>query len=71
MTTMQREGFTVTYDDSPEVHKAVYDRILKWFMEQDHYCGDSIHQSDSTYEDAPNLLTDIAEKCFKFKEKWE
>lgn len=73
---MSREQFEdedviVTYDASPEAKERVFQIALKAFKKLEHYHGESICQSDNTYVEAPGILTDIAEKGFKFKTKWK
>lgn len=61
----------VLFDDSLEAKQRVFDIALKWFKKLDNYSGESLAQSDSTYEFAPEILAEIAEDGFKFKEKWK
>jgi hypothetical protein len=71
MSTHETDDLKVTYEDSPEAHKAAYDMLLKWFIKNDMFCGDSIGQSDTTYIEAPELLAELAEDVFKFDTEWK
>lgn len=67
MKTEEHEDCQLTYDDSPEAHKRIYDMMLKWFKEMGRFSGDSIHQSDECDIQAPYILTDVAEEGFRFE----
>ena len=70
MNVEQHEYFTLTYDDSQEAKDRLFAIMLKWFKKLNHYCGDSLNQSDSTYVEAPNILTEAAEEAFRFEKKY-
>lgn len=71
MSTHETEDSKVTYEDGPEAHKAAYDKLLKWFIGNNMFSGESIGQSDTTYIEAPGLLVELAEDVFKFDVKWK
>lgn len=71
MTTTETTDYKLTFDDSPEAKERVYQTCLAWFNKVTNYSGESIQQSDDTYEDAPELLSDIAENGFKFVQEWK
>jgi hypothetical protein len=71
MTTEETPDYTLTFDDSQEAKDRIYNIMLAWFKKRGHFTGESIQQSDSTYEDAPNLLEDVAENGFKFNQEWK
>lgn len=71
MKTIETPEFTVIYDDSETAANRVADILLKWFLEEEMFSGESIQQMDVTYEDAPDLLSRCAEEGFIFKVTWK
>jgi len=67
--TIQTEDYKVTYEDTPEVRDAVFERVMKYFKEYECFAGEVIHQSDDPLIYAPNVMSDIADDIIKFK--WE
>lgn len=57
----------VSFNETTELKEKVYQSVLKWYLKQGHFSGESIMQSDEPIIDAPNLLSDIADDLFKFK----
>lgn len=70
MKTEKLDEITLTYDDSPEAKERIFQMALAWFKEQGHFNGESLQQCDSTFVEGPTLLTNIAEKGFKFDYEW-
>lgn len=68
--TENTEYYDITYRTDEEAKQKCYDLLLAWFKEHEHFSPESIHQSDVTYESAPELLSEIAEKAFEFKQQW-
>ena len=62
---------TVTYEDTPEVHKAVFDHVLKWFHEHQCYNGEMIMQSDAPQLTAAEMLADLADDVIRFDAEWD
>lgn len=60
-------GDIVTYNDTQEIRDAVFERVMKYFIEHEAFFGESIHQSDGPIIDAPNVMSDIADDIIKFK----
>lgn len=60
-------GDIVTYNDTQEIRDAVFERVMKYFIEHEAFFGESIHQSDDPIIDAPNVMSDIADDIIKFK----
>lgn len=59
---------TVSYEDSPEMHKKVFDHLIEnYFKKHGSYCGESIMQSDDPQIYAPELLSEIADDIIKFE----
>jgi hypothetical protein len=71
MKTEKLKFSTLAYDDSQEAKDRVFEIMLKAFMKLGHFTGESLGQSDSTYEEAPDILAECAEDGFKFDQKWE
>lgn len=71
MTKIETYDYTVEFDDSKESKELIFNTLLEWFKKQEHFTGESLAQSDSTYTEAPDLLSKIAEHCFKFKVEWK
>lgn len=57
----------VTYDDSPEMAKRVYEHVLAWFHEHGCYVGESIMQCDAPQITAAEMLSELADKVIKFE----
>ena len=58
----------VEYEDSQEVRDKVFERVMKYFKENNAYIGEVIHQDDDCIIEAPSVLSDIADDimCFKY-----
>lgn len=65
------DGFTLTYRVGETAQRKAYYMLLEWFKKHELFHGDSIHQTDKTYEEAPELLSELAEEVFKFKAEYE
>ena len=61
----------VSYDDTPEMHKAAFDRLLRWFHTHQCYSGESIMQSDAPQITAAEMLSEIADDVIKFETEWD
>ena len=58
----------ISYEDSPEVHKKVFDYLMENFYQKyDSYLGESIMQSDDPQIYAPEVLAEIADDIIKFE----
>ena len=65
------DGMSVEYDDSPAVHKAVFDYLMEhFFKEYEHFTGEGIMQADKPQINAPVVLSHIADDVIKFKVDW-
>jgi len=67
MQTITTTDRTITFDDSPEAKDRVFDLMLDFFKQVDMFSGECLGQSDETYIEAPNILSEVAEDGFKFK----
>lgn len=59
----------ITYDDSPKVRDAVFDKLIAWYFKHQSFEGKSIVQCDDPAMDAPNILADLADDIIKFDVK--
>jgi len=64
---IEKDYFTVEFDDSQAAKEAVFNKILEFFIESESFCGESIMQSDYPLIYAPTLLSEIADDILKFK----
>ncbi len=63
---LENDERVVTFRVNAETKDAVFDRVMKFFEEQDQFSGEGIHQSDNCLIEAPSVLSDIADKILKF-----
>lgn len=70
MATRTKSNGTVIYDDTPEMHKRVFDHVMAWFHEHECYCGEDIIQMDKPQETAAPMLADLADDVIKFDVTW-
>lgn len=70
MKSVTRRDQIVTYEDTPEMHKKVFDHLIAWFHSHGHYSGESIMQSDTPQITAPEMLSDLADDVINFETKW-
>lgn len=59
--------YTITYEDTPKMHKAVFDEVLNYYKKHHSFHGEVIGQCDNCIIDAPIVLANIADKVIKFK----
>lgn len=69
--TFKSDNRTISYEDNPEIHKAVFDKLIKFYKEIDMFSGESICQSDTGYIESPQVVSDIADNIIKFKVKYD
>ena len=67
--TIKTDYSLVTYEDTPEVRDAVFERVMEYFKKCKCFAGEVICQSDNPIIEAPNVLCDIADDIIKFKEE--
>ena len=56
----------VWYNSCQETKDALYEKVLKWFLDQETFSGECIQQSDSSQIDGVTLLGEIADDIFQF-----
>lgn len=71
MPIKEFNDFKVSYNDDIETKEKLFKYLLNYFIEQKHFCGESLCQSDSTYETCAEVFSTIAEDIFKFKQEWK
>jgi hypothetical protein len=64
---MDFDDYTISYSDTPEMHKAVFDAVMKYFNDHQSYHAEVIMQSDNCIIDAPEVMAIIADNVIKFK----
>ena len=64
-------GCTVSYNSGQETKDALFDKMLKWFMDQESFSGECIQQSDGPQVDGPVLLSEIADDIFQFDANYD
>lgn len=70
MDSRRFEFSTVLWDDSPEMHKKVFDFLMEnYFLKYEAFHGEVIMQNDECMISAPEVLSDIADEIVKFKFK--
>jgi hypothetical protein len=62
---------TVSFEDSPALRDAVFNRILSWFLEHECFSGEGVMQCDAPQLTAAPMLADIADELFRFTFEWK
>lgn len=58
---------TVSYKDTPEVRDRVFERVLKYYKDNNAGSGETIHQDDNCIINAPLVLSDIADDILEME----
>lgn len=70
--TIDLNTHKVTFDDCPEIHKRVFDRLLeRYFLKHDAFCGDTIMQCDNPQIEAAPILAEIVDEVIKFEVEYK
>lgn len=70
MATIERYGDKYHYDDTPEMHKAVFDYLIEnYFKKYGPLSGEGIMQDDDAQIYAPVVLGELCDEVIQFK--WE
>lgn len=64
---IETESYIAEYEDTPEMHKKVFDKVLDYFKKHEAFRGEVIMQCDNPIIDAPNVLAEIADDIISFK----
>lgn len=67
VTTIVRGDATVTYEDTPEQHKAVFDHVVAWFMTHGCFKGEGIMQCEAPQLSALDMIAELADDVIKFQ----
>lgn len=67
INTVENDELSVSYYDSQVARNMLYNKILKWFLDNEMFDGESIVQSDVINIDAPDFFAELANDIFKFK----
>lgn len=62
---------TVTFEDDEATRDAVFEAVVGFFFINQLFSGESLCQSDTTYEEAPDLLSTLADDILQFNVTWE
>lgn len=71
METIELNGVRVTYPDTPEAHKAVFDHLMTWFHSHQCYSGESVAQSDRATLSSIEMLCDLADDVIGFEVEYD
>ncbi len=71
MAQIETDDYVLTFDDSPEARDDVFARVLDYFSRTELFSGESIYQSDATYELAPQLVAELADVVLGFDVVWK
>jgi len=58
---------SVSFDETDELKEKVYQRVLKYFIDERRFCGEGIMQSDDPVINAPLVFAEMADDLFRFK----
>ena len=64
---IETKNYFVTFEDTPEMHKKVFDRLIEFFKKHESFRGESVMQCDNPQIEAPGVLADIADDIIKFE----
>jgi hypothetical protein len=56
---MEYDDHTVTYEDTAAKRKAVFDKVVRFFLVHQSYCQDSVCQKDNVAADSLSVLADL------------
>lgn len=65
------EDLKVSFDDTPELRDAVFEKVISFFEKHESFHGEAIMQSDDPQIYAPQLMADLADDIIKFELKYE
>jgi len=69
--TIELQDRAVTFENSPEMARKVFDAVIGWFEKHNQFHGEGIMQMDAPQIDAAPFLARLADDIIKFKEDWE
>lgn len=65
------DDLTVVFEDTSNIRDAVFEEVLKYFINHECFCAESICQSDGPLIEAPYHLAGIADNIIKFEVTYE
>lgn len=68
--SVAKDGYTVSYQKTPELIEAVFNKVMAYYHKYGAYHGECIMQSDNPQIEAAPLLADIADDLIKFEIKY-
>lgn len=71
MKTLSDREKTVTFDDSDEMARKVFDAVIKWCVENEAFDGCRIMQCDRPQENAAPFLAELADDVVGFRIEWK
>ena len=67
MRTVETKNCIVTFPDDQATRDAVFELVVKFFLDHETFSGESAMQCDAPQIDAPQLLCDLVDDILKFK----
>lgn len=67
--TIDMEEYTVSYQDTLSLKYKVFDQVLDYFIRCEQFSAEGIHQSDTAQIEALDLVSNLADKVFKFNQE--
>ena len=64
-------NITVTYQDTPEIRKEVFRKVMEFYIKYQVFNGETILQADTPMIEAPHMLAEIADNILKFEVNYE
>ncbi len=65
-SVIETGDFKVSFEDTPEVHREVYLKVLHFFKDQEAFSGEAVMQNDGPQINGPELLAELADDIYKF-----
>lgn len=69
--TIETDDYIVKYPCDSAVKDAVFNRVIKFFIDHETFNAECIMQKDSPQIEAPSLLAEIADDIIKFHHVWK
>jgi hypothetical protein len=71
MVTLKTAYGEVSFRDDAEIKEKVFNEVLKFYIKHEAFVGEVIMQSDDCIIDAPEVLSDIADKIIMFTTNYD
>lgn len=66
MRTIETKYAKITFEDTEEIKNAVFEALIAWYKNVEHFEGETIFQSDEGQLGAVEIVSDIADEIIKF-----